>query len=391
MPAIEKDEKGLRFFKVTVRGKRFTVKQRVGVPSFYIRLRRQGKVHLLSTGTDVPAAAAKEAVRLITLILDGRWTDLDAVKLRCDYATVGQVCKVYELGEMTRHPKHSTGRLRKVVRLALGRDPEAVKVNEIDRDMWDRFVVRLKEEAKGRVERDPWAMKRWPTTHNSILGTVRGVFKDEARRLYKVKGLKVTDGNPFDGIKKEKEADFLPEALPAECVAKMDAAAALLKQTDVELWKCYILMRMAGMRNSEVLAMRWNWIERPRVDQAHILIVQRLDFDPKRTARAVPVDLDFIRELEEWRGDDLNAHVLQGASQWRREQLTERAICDFVRGFLPPGRRSQKVAYALRSHWGSEVAAKHGALVASRWLGHRQIQTSLDSYLAVGSGLEPVK
>jgi integrase len=174
----------------------------------------------------------------------------------------------------------------------------------------------------------------------------------------------------------------------AEVLARMDAAAEQLrKSADLEerkIWAVYALMRWCGLRNSEVGALRWEWLVRGQ--RGFLWKFERYQDEagvwqlPKGRPGQVPVRSRLLGQLRYALKSRRVGFVIPRVNRTEVEVLTERRINAFVRPFIPD---RMKGAYELRKQFGAEVARRDGIEVASRVLRHADIKTTWKHYHAL--------
>src|ERR1041385_2180001 len=93
---------------------------------WYVRVERKGKGYLRSTDTFDPELAQNKAKTIIDAILNGDSVTLQSTKLRdpLKYATVGQVCGIYERLATVVRPKGPVNTLQSILRNVFGDEAE---------------------------------------------------------------------------------------------------------------------------------------------------------------------------------------------------------------------------------------------------------------------------
>jgi integrase len=143
-------------------------------------------------------------------------------------------------------------------------------------------------------------------------------------------------------------------------------------------------MRWCGFRNSEVAALRWEWLVRGQ--KGFLWKFERYQDEagqwqmPKGRPRQVPVRTRLLGQLRYALKTRRSGFVIPRAHKTEAEILTERKINEFVRPFVPD---RMKGAYELRKQYGAQVAKRDGIEVASRNLGHMDLKTTWNYYHAL--------
>lgn len=215
---------------------------------------------------------------------------------------------------------------------------------------------------------------------NSDIRHARAVFSKAARRdVYKVN--KIALPITLDDFMVATGADdsrnqggYIP--IPRSSLADLDGALAKIKDTEPDLWIVVSLMRRCGMRNSEVLAARGEWIIDTEEGPA-IAIIARPYFSPKNgRGGEILIDLELAAMLIQKPDDHL---VAPGKLPTQRYNLIYREASAWVRQFI--GKSRKKSLYELRKEAGSRVAAESGLFAAQALLRHKS-QATTEKYYA---------
>lgn len=350
---------------------------------WWMKFQFKGRQYYRSTGVSVKADAERIAREFRRQVVLENWGAVEASKLRSDHATIGAVIEKYL--EKATHLAHNTapanvGALRIVVREGLGlgeqSDPEKEKTTVLTAELARRFVEGRFSAAKGKHEHG-----RASTTCNSTLRQACSVFSKKAMGWYA--GMNLPDLAAFKAWERQEEPSHSFRPPDAAKIEEMEAAALKLKDERPALYKAWLLMIRLGLRNVEVVAARWNWLER-QGDVWGLAIVRREDedFSPKKSERWVPMSEAVRAQLEEGREGD---YLVPAANPTERKWIAYRELSAFCRPYFP-GR--QKSAYELRKLAGSRVATRDGSLRnAQAFLGHASPTTTAKHYDAL---LRPV-
>lgn len=354
-----------------------SVRKEPGSEFYFYRVKLPGMKHRFkrSTGqTTLAAAIAQAKVIRRELLEDGQ---ARATMKQPGYATVGDVLKVWLERSTASTRKNNASAMRKWVRSFTDADPDGVSMTRCTAEVFERYLQKWPGSPQGR---------------ESTWRQIRAIFAKEPLRWYKQAGLVLPDLEEFRAVKgkvKAREAfyeGYVP--MPTEVLAEMDAAAEALRKSasleDRKVWAVYALMRWCGFRNSEVAALRWEWLVRGQ--KGFLWKFERHQDEagqwqmPKGRPRQVPVRMRLLGQLRFALKTRRAGFVIPRAHKTEAEILTERTINGFVRRFLPD---RMKGAYELRKQYGSEVARRDGIEVASRNLGHMDLKTTWNHYHAL--------
>ena len=205
-----------------------------------------------------PEAARREAMRLRGAITTGA----DPVTERKAVAkamTLAELCEFY-LSEGTRHKKPSTlksdvGRLRNHVLPLLGRR----RIDQITRADVERMLIDVS--AGKTASSTPRARPRGSVAKGGH-GTAGQALAVLGAVMSFAMGRGLIDANPVRGIKKppiRKMERFLSEAEIARLGEALEAEAA--KSGDPYPAAAIRLLLFTGCRRSEILGLRWDWID----------------------------------------------------------------------------------------------------------------------------------
>jgi integrase len=346
-----------------------------GSEFYYYRVKLHGKRFKRSTGQTTLAAAVRQA-KIIRqeLLEDGQARQ---TMRQPGYASVGDVLKVWMERSQAVTRGNNRSALRKWVRSFAQGEPDAVSMTRCSAEALERYLQGWPGSPQGR---------------ESTWRQIRAVFAKEPLRWYRQAGLVLPDMEEFRGVKGKVRAreEFYEGYVPmaGEVLARMDAAAERLrKSADVEerkIWAVYALMRWCGLRNSEVGALRWEWLVRGQ--RGFLWMFERYQDEagqwqlPKGRPGQVPVRSRLLGQLRYALKSRRVGFVIPRANRTEVEVLTERRINAFVRPFIPD---RMKGAYELRKQFGAEVARRDGIEVASRVLRHADIKTTWKHYHAL--------
>lgn len=352
-----------------------TVYKEPGQDVWYYRVRIHGKRFKRSTGqTNRAAALAQAKIIARELRMDGMARSTMA---RPGFASVGDVLAVWLERSPAKTRKNNASALRKWVRSFAGTEPDAVCMTKLTAENFERYL------------------RAWPGAPEGRASTwrqIRAVFADQPMRWYRQAGLVLPDLTDFRLARAETSArerkfeGYTPIAV--EVLAKMDAAAEVLRRSksaeDRRVWAVYALMRACGLRNSETVALRWEWLVRGSRNYLWRFEGRQLEdgswYAPKGRPGDVPVRRRLLGQLRWALKTRRSGFVIPRANATDAEVLSERAINEFVRPFVP---ERTKAAYELRKQFGSEYCRVHGIEPTSRVMRHQDLKTTWKSYIGL--------
>ena len=251
-------------------------------------------------------------------------------------------------------------------------------------------AIKLSALTKGHMLafRDRATSNRVAVTTNRMMRSARSMFSRRAREFYH--GMRLPDLSGWLGIsclKVEKDRRF--RRIDEGTLNRMDTGAIaiwrLARRKGLEdgvrwrnAWATYWLMRRCGLRNDEVVELRWEWFSL-RDGKVWLDMIDRTYWHPKGSAGQVPVAADLYKSLLHRFGPARpgpEGFVLEG-SRSARWDGAHREVNVYVRRFLP---QTSKGAYQLRKQWGSEMARRYGLETAAKLLRHADIKTAWEHY-----------
>jgi integrase len=338
---------------------------------YYCKFEHQGRQHFKMLDTRVKRIAEVRARKYRDEVIAGNWTRVDELRSRSAVATIGDVVLLYQ------GPASAPANVRallQILRTVHAGDPLRLSSSVLTREL-----VREYQRRAGTR----------PASINSMLRQARAVFSKRAMEDYESLTLPDLDGfMNASGLKVQKlRGEFVP--IPAEVLAAIGKMVDKWRGSRDDLVAVYLLARYLGMRNVEIAAARWGWVERTDAG-ADMVIRERADqgFAPKGYAGRVPIGRGVLRELDGIRGavgpDD---HIVPAATATDRHGVIYRSFNEALRPHLP-GR--QKCLYELRKQAGSEVFTEQGLAAAQEFLRHADIGTTKRWYATLLNPVRPL-
>jgi len=392
----------------THRGKKRVMTRANDLRCWQYRCRHRNVEYRRGLGSPLKAVAERNAKTFLDSLLEDRFSEVLAMQLRkpteAKLANVGAIIASYEsnaAASLKIKPNTVRGNvhcLRSIVCVGNAKHGSGAKLSEHDVDRLAASVMADKA-ATNRWLLAQRAAGRSDASIRSVLRQARSVLSSEARDLVYA-GLRlpvVEEWLPISAKWDIEDTRWNP--LTEAVTSALDAAADSLwagvvdpaklaeeRTAAANLWTCYMLMARCGLRNCEVRAARWSWIEERKSTDgtiAHVLVVKNRpdeDYQVKnglagevRIPREVAACMVLLKQV----GD---VFILRANHMTARRIIAERTINDWLRPMMPRERRT--CAYELRKWAGSRVAAQRGIYAAQRFLRHRSIKTTESYYVA---------
>lgn len=337
--------------------------------SWWCRVQVKGKREAFSTEVADVKLAKDRAKLLITEALDGRWKKIhDAITPRPGRgATVGEVLDVFEHGHLDVRKATATNytkRLLIMIQEVLGLGEAAGRKVRLDQ-INGAFARTFQAHRQGLKRVESKRLTDGNTTANSVLRCAKAVFSRRAVAAYEEAGLVIPAS-----IRQFTDVPFLAEEshrysdnpLPLKTIRAIDKALPKLKEKDERLWAIHLMVRLLGLRDSEIMAASKHWLVKGEHGQVELRILKRSDeFNPKRSEGSVPVPPELVRYFAKQKG-----HLIPAKNDTERSNLIYRKHNEWLRKFIPD---REKCAHELRKHFGAVWATKTGSLyVAAQML-----------------------
>jgi len=363
-----------------------------GSPNYYVRFEHRGKSYLRSLGTSNLAAAKTKAKRIVESIVNGDGQDAERLKLKNDYATIEEVMECYrtkaaKLVELEpRTVTCNSSALRMIFKTVHGEDVNLanIKTSELSAETLEEFKTIKRTGVDGFA-----ALERVKRSANSTITQARSLFTKGVMPIYA--GLKLPDLTGWKGVQKfslQQDVGFRP--IPSSVLTEMEAAAkAELREEKPALYLGYLMAMRLGMRDCEIIASRWEWLEEWPTGTQMVIIVRDY-FAPKGAEGRVPMAPEVLAEIRALGGKPRQGtdFILPGNTPTARKNAIERELSSWVRKFLPDRVKS---VHELRKHAGSIVVTQTQSLAqAQRFLRHRSVATTEKHYATLLDQLAPL-
>ena len=325
---------------------------------WYYRVQIDGQPRKFSTGvTTYSEAGRKQALRaaekLAAALRSKDEHQLAAVVKRPGYAKCGEVADLFTLHGPEKSKAKALSRFGAYVR--------AVSKKADWREVSTHLVL-TPEAMRAWIDAKVKAGKSESGTRSDVQA-VRQVVAQ--RRMHIFKELKLPSLDEFWKVSGGEAPDQAYEPVDRQVMRAMDRAARIpLRRANPRVWAIYWLMRKAGLRNSEVAALEWSWVE-TKNKSVEIAMIRRDNWKSKNKKYGrVPFNARLMRLIRAVLGDE-GDHVIPRTSETEAYNLTHYDINEFVRRFIPTG---SKGAYNLRKEFGSSIVMRDGIETAAKLL-----------------------
>jgi len=377
----------LQDWQIFRRGKRWSIRLQVGGKRVWIALRT----------TEIATAERRAKIKIDTLA-SGRLAEERENRPKGRVPTFGEVAEIYKAAKVVRDAtaRDNLSTLLMLVRRVTGvTEPKGLTIDVLTGDLATAWLA----QKQGLQSVDRGNLRAENVTANSSLRQAASVFAKRHRSIYD--GWIIPPGvDDFCGVKMLPEASARYVPLSPKCLSDMDAAAAGLKETDVEMWIVNRSIRLMGLRAGEVAAMKTSWLIE-RGGRLELDIRARPgEFVPKGHQGAVTVPAilaDIFRKRLKEAGEK-PAHLIRverkpkakgrkpkGDDETARHNLIYRRHSEWLRQFIPADRG--KTNHELRKEAGSRVAAKLNSWEAAARFLREDLETAKRHYLEL---LQPV-
>lgn len=243
--------------------------------------------------------------------------------------------------------------------------------------LWNDFKMGW---LRGIDPNDRPALDRAKKSINSIMACARSLFIDAYLPLYK--GLRLPDLASWRAVKRFKKtwrSNFVP--IPDTTIQRLVAEVNSYRNDRPDLYLGFYFLIMLGMRRSEVVEARLEWVE-AWPEGGRMAIINRDYFQPKGTEGRVRISPWLMGEIRELSGAKLPLdYLIPANSHCNRVKAITRRLSKMVRRYL--GART-KTLHELRKHACSLALMQTGdytqALEFSR---HADVDTLRDVYTAI--------
>jgi integrase len=328
---------------------------------YYWRGMVRGTRHLWSTKTNDKATALKRAKHHRDALIAEKYHLVDAQKARSGIPTVGMVIGQYkDMAAALQLPEATVKKNIKSLRLVL----EASGLG--DNDTLDKLgrAVAVKWQSKMTAASMP------ATTINSRQRCAYSLFSARCMMRY----------DPPLPTAYLDDFRSVPLMQVDEQIRPMPDAAAIAKAHELlpanpQHYRAFLLGAYGGLRSSEIVAARWDWIE------GDTIIIGGREYVAKSGKwRAVKLAADVLAKLGT--GEPTASIIGEAAATVVRRQLP---VMLKALGFAGPD-----PVHSLRRWFGSMVATRHGIFAARDALGHSTTAVTERHYARLLTAAAPI-
>jgi len=362
------------------RGKSYTLFQRgdKSGASYSVRVQIEGKRKLVSTGTGDLTLAKAAAKTILSEILDGR--AIVPRKVNKKVSTVGDVIDAFKAGD--RYVRARTGReyelaLLRMIQSLKGIDANGARAERLN-ILTEDFVRAYQAKRQGFDSVDYVTPRKVNTAINSTIRQAKGIFSRKALATYSRVGLIIPEslqGFLRTGKLRELSHKYSEKPIPKEQIDKLNADLPALKEEDVRLWAIHLIIRLMGLRNSEIGRAKKDWLIK-RGEKSFLVINRREgEAAPKRSDGEVPVPqvlLDYFSSHDD-------EYLIPARTKFERETLIYITHSKWVKARVP-GRT--KTNHELRKWAGSMVATKTNSWERAAEFLRIDLETAKNHYLS---------
>lgn len=354
-----------------------------GTP-FSFRVQKDGKRKIISTGSSDLTLAKSIAKGLLAKALDGVEVE---PRRRAKCSTLGELLDAFAAGDQFVR-KHTANNyencLLRVIEKARGVTKEEARklsLREINEDLARTYQATM----QGGGSVDFATPRKINTSINSMLRQARGVFSRRALTIYERADVVVpaeVQGFLKAPYLRELSHRYSDNPIPKEQIEQMNTDLPALKEKDERLWAIHLMIRLMGLRDSEIVRARRHWLVRRDDGSARIVINRREgEAAPKRSDGEVAVPSVLMAYFDGHGGDFL----IPAANATERAGLVYKEHSKWVRERVP-GRT--KTNHELRKWAGSVVATKTNSWERAAEFLRIDIETAKKHYLAFTSPSE---
>lgn len=366
---------------LSIRGREYTLFQRGGVKGspWWYRVQVNGKRVAVGTKTTDLGLAKDRAKIGIIDALDGRMNRAEeTVVKRKDIPTIGELLDFAKGSHLA--VRQATAELyeRSVILIVESvKNLSKAQVRKQKIDVLTSELARAYQAQKQGLNRaEVKRLTDGNTTANSHLRFARSIFSRRRLLDYKEAGFVLPEcitGFMTVPYLEEESHRYSDDPIPQKTIDAMDNALPELKKQNETLWIIHMMVRLMGMRDSEIEMSQDHWLtiyKEKGVEVMEMRIIKRTNEEmPKRSEGVVAVPEILVpwfkKRLESKKGDK-PLFLIPAKTPTIRHNMIYREHNAWLRKFIP---KRIKGAHELRKHFGAVWATKTGSLyVAAQML-----------------------
>lgn len=241
------------------------------VAPYYFRIQKEKGRHKQCLETPVQNVAIKRAKRVIDLVFDSKWEEMERIKVRHRASSLGKVLEVYRKihGIKARSARNNELAILLIVRRCLGKDfdPRLISLTYLEKSLPYRFQdITAADYCAGLTDDGALreARERAFRSSRSTLNQARSLFsrrpEHDLIERYKQAGLHIPDCvKDFMTVKlrgKLVKSDYHPPG--DDVIQKTFDRITEVERFDLNLFKAFWLDVGAGLRRSEIGRVDWS-------------------------------------------------------------------------------------------------------------------------------------
>jgi integrase len=372
---------------------------------YHFRAEHNGREITQSLHTSDQKLARQRARKLKEQLRAGRWEELMGHKNPAPCSTLGEILDAYRIAGQDadirpRTVHENISALRRILRTVHGDDydveaaPASILTEQL---LYDYQTAKV---SAAKAAGGPVAIDHARSTSYSTARQARSVLSRECLRHRAYRALELPDLSGFLRARLKNKERRLREAPSPDLIARTAEAATALRQENPALWLAFILCSNLGLRRSEAIAARWDWVEeitvhgekaRPdgSVQQVQttcyvMRVIKREHprFDPKGSPRLISIHPEVWQAMQ---SHQVSIDTIVPGTPHKRLEACKENVA-WLRSL---GWDARLPNHALRGLFASTIASQHGLFAAQSALGHADPRTTTESY-ATWLGLDKV-
>ncbi|WP_176159233.1 hypothetical protein [Prosthecobacter debontii] len=326
---------------------------------WWVRVQKNGKRVAQSCDTSDLKLAKDRAKLRIAEVLDGR-PDRAATKSRKGVPTIQEIIEFGKASHLAVREKTQNSYSNAVLLLlqtVYGYDKEKAEKQRLD-VLTAELARSYQAKMQGLKRAETKRLTSGNTTANSQLRFARSLFSKQRLLDYKEAGFVMPEAlEGFLNVPylEEESHRYSDKPIPQKAIKEMDQALPALKLKDVRLWAIHLMVRLMGLRDSEIDRAQDHWLSETKEGGMEMRIIKREgEAMPKRSEGVVAVPPELAAYFKKRKG-----YLIPAKSKTERYDLIYRDHNEWLRQFIPD---RVKAAHELRKHFGAVWATKTGSL-----------------------------
>lgn len=354
----------------------------------YVLVKRNGRRFRRSLETCDMAEARKRARVVIDMVKAEKWNDLRGMRARQGWASLPEVFAAYEAAATIKTKKRAVAVMGLLLKHA-GKDPEGSTDQLGAHTVWQFQQAMMKAAGDNELAR-----ARALVSANSILRQARSIFAAHVMGAYQ--GLVLPDLAGFMKAPKLKGVAVQYNEPPRAVIEAIGAGYPALKEADPGAYAAFLLGAFLGLRNNEVVAAEWAWVEQDADGVWWLALATRAHWKTKTSrGRNVQIPAGVLAELRAVRGAAIDgipgdpAYLVPAPHKTERGVRMFRRLNGWLRGKGLDAETFTKGFYELRKYFTNRAAWVGGTYRAARAAGNSP--AVVEKYYSDKGGRAPVE